>query len=56
MQRGKLGKREAAEGREPAEGGERTETGEGRRIQEKQPSPKAAGEKVENWKQPQGLN
>ena len=25
-------------------------------IQEKHPSPKAAGEKVENWKQPQGLN
>ena len=27
----------------------------GGRIQEKHPSPKAAGEKVENWKQPQGL-
>ena len=25
-------------------------------IREKHPSPKAAGEKVENWKQPQGLN
>ena len=25
------------------------------RIREKHPSPKAAGEKVENWKQPQGL-
>ena len=37
-------------------GGERTETVEGVRIQEKHPSPEAAGEKVENWKQPQGLN
>ena len=25
------------------------------RIRKKHPSPKAAGEKVENWKQPQGL-
>ena len=30
--------------------------GAGGRIQEKYPSPKAAGEKVENWKQTQGLN
>ena len=29
---------------------------EGEGIREKHPSPKAAGEKVENWKQPQGLN
>ena len=34
-------------------GGERTEA-EGR-IQEKHPSSKASGEKVENWKQPQEL-
>ena len=42
----------------PAAGRERplqTEMGRGR-IREKQPSPKGAGEKVENWKQPQGLN
>ena len=37
-------------------GGERMETGEGGSIRGKHPSPKAAGEKVENWKQPQGLN
>ena len=37
-------------------GGERTETGGRGRIWEKHPFPKAAGEKVENWKQPQGLN
>ena len=30
--------------------------GGGVRIWEKHPSPKAAGEKVENWKQVQGLN
>ena len=32
------------------------ETVGGGRIWEKHPSPKAAGEKVENWKQPQALN
>ena len=37
-------------------GRERTETREERRIRKKHPSPKAAGEKVENCKQPQGLN
>ena len=30
--------------------------GRGGSIWVKHPSPKAAGEKVENWKQPQGLN
>ena len=30
--------------------GERTESRVGGRIREKHPSPKAAGEKVENWK------
>ena len=40
----------------PFVGRERTETGGGGSIREKHPSPKAAGEKVENWKQPQGLN
>lgn len=36
-------------------GRERLETTEGGSIQEKHPFPKAAGEKVENWKQLQGL-
>ena len=53
--RGELGEREAAGGQGATfAGGERT-GGRGR-IQEKHPSPKAGGEKVENWKQPQGLN
>ena len=53
VQRGELGDREATEGREVlflAERGQRRGRGE---IWEKHPSPKAAGEKVENWKQPQ---
>ena len=37
-------------------GRERTETGGRESILEKRPSPKAVGEKVKNWKQPQGLN
>ena len=52
--RGEVGEREAAEGREPlflVERGWRC----GRRIQGKHPSPKAVGEKVENWKKPQRL-
>ena len=56
MQRGELGERETTEGRELfllAERGQRLGL-EG--VREKQPSPKAAGEKVEKWKQPQGLN
>ena len=54
-QRGETGEKKAAEGRELfllAERGwrwgERENTG-------KAPPPKAAGEKVEKWKQPQGL-
>ena len=48
-------------GSEKAQGGafvsrERTETGHRGSIWEKLPSPKAAGEKVENWEQLQGLN
>ena len=55
--RGELGEREAGSGQVAASaGGERTETRERGRIREKHPPPKAAGEKVENWKQPQGLN
>ena len=56
--RGELEEREAAEGKELfllVERGQRQ--GLGGRFQEKHPSPpKSAGEKVENWKQPQGLN
>ena len=51
-----LGREKPAAGREQplqAERGRRLGWG---RIWEKHPSPKAAGEKVENWKQPQGLN
>ena len=36
--------------------GQREDGDGGGRIWEKHPSPTAAGEKVENWKQPQGLN
>ena len=54
MQRGELGKREATEGREPLLHMERGWRGGGNMG--KAPSPKAAGEKVEKWKQPQGLN
>ena len=55
MWKDELGEREATEGRELfLHVEERTETGG--KIREKHPSPKAAGEKVENWKQPQGLN
>ena len=53
-----LGREKPEAGREPLlqeEKGLRLGGG-GQRIQEKHPSPKAAGEKVENWKQPQGLN
>ena len=54
--RGELGEREASGGQGATfEGGERMETGAGENTG-KHPSPKAAGEKVENWKQPQGLN
>ena len=35
---------------------ERVETETAERVREKHPPPKAAGEKVEKWKQPQGLN
>ena len=55
-QRGELGEREAAEGRELfllAERGQRW--GGGGEVCKKH-LPKAAGEKVEKWKQPQGLN
>ena len=52
----KLGREKLVAGREPP-----LQVGRGRRLgegenMEKHPSPKAAGEKVENWKQPQGLN
>ena len=59
MQRGELGEREGTEGRELFL---LVERGQGRgldRIREKQPPhthTKAAGEKVEKWKQLQGLN
>ena len=57
-QRGELREKEASGGQGAAFAGrERMETGLGGRFQEKHPSPpKSAGEKVENWKQPQGLN
>ena len=51
-----LGREKPAAGRGPplqVERGRRLQQG---RIQEKHLSPKAAEEKVENWKQPQGLN
>ena len=55
--RGELGEREAGDGQGAAFAGrEWMETGEADRIWEKHPSPKAAREKVENWKQPQRLN
>ena len=47
--RGELGEREATEGRELLLHAERGDGGEGG-IWEKHSSPKAAGEKVENWK------
>ena len=53
-----LGREKPEAGREPLlqeEKGLRLGGG-GRRIREKHPSPKAAGEKVENWKWPQELN
>ena len=51
-----LGREKSVVDREPP-----LQVGKGQRlggggIQEKHPSPKAAGEKVESWKQPQGLN
>ena len=56
-QRGELGEKEAGGGQGAAFAGrEKTETGGGGRIWKKHPSPNIAGEKVKNWKQPQGLN
>ena len=57
MWRGELREREATEGRELflfVERGWRW--GRGENTGKAQPPAKAAGEKVEKWKQPQGLN
>ena len=54
--RGELGEREAVESREPLLCAERGWRWGGWRIWEKHLLPKAAGEKVEKWKQLQGLN
>ena len=57
-QRGEVnsGREKPAAGRELLLQAERRRLGGGWRIREKHLSPKAAGEKVENWKQLQGLN
>ena len=55
-QRGEFGEQEAVERRELLLWVREEVYWGGGRIREKHPSPKAAGEKMENWKQPQGLN
>ena len=51
-----MGEREAVEGRELLLGAERRWRQGQREYRKNTPSPKAAGEKMEKWKQLQGLN